>query len=901
MEHTTKTSPGERRLIGEMLPIREISEAGTAEKGRANGRINNLHRWWATRPTNVSRIIAYAALVWPPLSDHEDTIRDMYDYAKSTDHTKPAIRERVRRQIRKIWGDHVPKVLDPFGGLGSLSFAAGWLGCESHSMDYNPVAVFIQKCSLEYPAKYGEGLVDDVRDAADAILEEIHEAVREFYPDCEMDDGLTYDCYGYRWCRTIPCMCGATIPLVKSYMLSESSGICLYPKTEGQIVRFGVAGGPYGPIPDDFDPKKGSIGGNVIKCLACGHTYTNMEMRTMFNEGRGGEQMMVAVYTHPKKPGRSYIEIDKDDHTLYERCAAELGRHRAQFRTKYGIDPVPSDIIPTPDGLEYKEGSPYWGVLLVVMHGYTRWEHLFNTRQLLCLVSVLDILRQAEARLTEQHGVEYGCAIMSYMALILDKTVETYCRLSPWSVDSGRVRPCFATQALRPTADYAEGALHRIWKQNTNSVLSGLEATLSAADGSTYEVQMGSATVLPYDDEYFDAVCTDPPYYDSMQYSKTADFFYVWLKRTIGHLPPYKDLFRGVLSPKKDEVVETASRATGITDKTRHLVRDKAGYQSLMTKSLQEMYRVLKYDGILTLVYTHKSTDGWETLIQAMLDSGFVVTAAWPIDTEGKSRMRANNSAALASSIYMVGRKWKKQPKAYYGNVREELRAHVCGRLGQFMKQGVNGADFYIAAIGVSCEVFGKYEMVVRDDDGRQVTVRDMLSDIRGICSDHIVKTLTTGAAGEIDSMSKMYISWRWAYGDRAVPYDDARKLFTGVGLNIDDHIGTILKKTCQDMTILDSAHREKDIRTKNTIDILHKALQLWRDQETDAMHELLMSTGNRNNPKFDSIMRAIIGAGAAQPGIHPETVEKRELEAFLAGRKSEAHGPRDVSLDGFM
>ncbi len=891
---------GERRLIGEMLPIRKISEAGAAEKGRANGRINNLHRWWATRPTNVSRITAYAALVWPPLSDHEDTIRDMYDYAKSTDHTKPAIRERARARIRKVWGGHTPKVLDPFGGSGALPFAAAWLGCESHSMDYNPVAVFMQKCSLEYPAKYGKSLIDDVRNAADTMRQEIHEAVGKFYPGGEMDDGLTYDFYGYRWCRTIPCMCGVTIPLVKSYVLSKSRDIYLCPKVEGQIVRFDVVGGSYGPIPEGFDPKKGSIGGNVVQCGVCGHTYTNQEMRTMFNNGKGGEQMLVAVFTHAKKQGRFYMEIDEDDHARYEQCAIELESSRARFRAKYGVDPIPSDIIPTPDGKEYHMNGPCWHATGIVAHGYTRWERLFNTRQMLCLVSMLNILRRTEAHLTEQHGLEYGCVIMSYMALMLSKTVERYCRLSPWRSDSGRIVDCFALQSLKPTADYAEAAPHRIWLQSTESVLDGLGAALSAADGSAYVVQRGSATDLPYDNEYFDAICTDPPYYDSIHYSKAADFFYVWLKRAVGHMPIYEGLFRGVSSPDSDEAVQTTVLARNLP-RMSNLVRNKAGYQSLMTRSLKEMYRVLKHDGILTLVYTHKSTDGWETLIQAMLDSGFVVTATWPIDTESKSRAGSIDTASLASSIYMVGRKWKKQPKAYYGNVREELRAHVCNRLDQFMKQGVNGADFYIAAIGVSCEVFGKYETVVRDDNGRQVTVEGMLSDIRGICSDHIVKTLTTGAAGEIDSMSKLYISWRWAYGDRAVPYDAARKLFTGVGLNIDDHVDTILKKTGRDMTMLDSAHRKKDIRTKNTIDVLHKALQLWRDQETDMMRELLLSTGNQGNPKFDQTIQAIIEAGAAKPDVHPETAEKRELEAFLSGRKLEAPGPRNVNLDGFM
>ena len=628
-------------------------------------------------------------------------------------------------------------MLDPFGGSGALPFAAAWLGCESHSMDYNPVAVFIQKCALEYPAKYGKKLIDDVKDAADAIQREIQEAVGEFYPDRTMDDGLTYDLYGYRRCRTIPCVCGATIPLVKSYVLSESSGACLYPKVDGKTVRFGVVGGPYGPIPDGFDPKKGSIGGNVIKCIVCGHTHTNLEMVAMFNEEKGGERMLVVVYTHPKKRGRFYAEVDAGDRALCDRCAAELERRREEFRTEYGIDPVPMDIIPTPDDREYSEGGSHWHTTGVVLHGYTRWEHLFNTRQLMCLVTILSILRRAEARLIKQCGEEYGCAIMSYMALILDKTVERYCRLSPWAIDSGRVRDCFSSQSLKPTTDYVDATPHRIWQQGTESVLGGVAATLSAADGSTYVVQRASATRLPYENEYFDAICTDPPYYDSIHYSKTADFFYVWLKRAVGHMPMYRGLFRGVASPDGDEAVQTTGDVIGL-DRTSSLLRDKDGYQDLMTKSLMEMYRVLKYDGVLTLVYAHKSTDGWEALIQAMLDAGFVVTAAWPIDTESKSRMKAQDTASLASSIYMVGRKWQKKPKAYYRDVMNELRGHVCGQLDRFMEAGVAGADFYIAAIGVSCEVYGQYERVVRDDDGRQVTISEMLSDIRGICSDHI-------------------------------------------------------------------------------------------------------------------------------------------------------------------
>ena len=216
------------------------------------------------------------------------------------------------------------------------------------------------------------------------------------------------------------------------------------------------------------------------------------------------------------------------------------------------------------------------------------------------------------------------------------------------------------------------------------------------------------------------------------------------------------------------------------------------------------------------------------------------------------------------------------------------------------MEAGVGGADFYIAAIGASCEIYGKYENVVRNDDGRTVTVSDILSEIRGICSDHIVKTLTAGPAGDIDAMSKLYISWRWAYGDQSVPYDIARKLFTGVGLNMDDHTGTLLKKTGQTMAMQDHMHREGDIRPKNMIDILHKALRLWRDQETDEMEELLRSTGSQNGDAFNRVIQAVIEAGAPRRGAHPETAERRDLAAFRSRFGPGPTGAQTGRIDDF-
>ncbi|MBI1658875.1 MAG: DUF1156 domain-containing protein [Thaumarchaeota archaeon] len=885
-----------------MLPLKEISEGGAAEKGRKNGRINNLHRWWAAKPTNVSRITAYAALVDPPLEPHRDAILEMCNYAKTTDPDKPATRNMMRRKLREAWKEP-PKVLDPFGGAGALPFAASWLGCETYSMDYNPVAVLIQKCVLEYPSRYGRKLLYDVKRVAGEVEKELREATRQFYPDGDMrpvdGSGRVYGHYAYKWCRIVPCGCGVTIPLVQSYALSKKDGIFLYPVIEDGKVRFGIAGGTekrnYGKGPGGMvKVPKGQITNKIATCVACGRRYTNIELRDMFNRGEGSEKLMVAVTVNPQKPGRYYVVIDQDDVELYEKCGSELESRRTVFRAEYGIDPLPDGIIPQPDGKEYRLGGPTWHVQSVATMGYTRWHHLFNTRQRLCIVILVDILRKTEAKLEQAHSADYTTAVMSYMAMIFDKTIEKCTRLSPWQSRDEVVRHCFPQQALKNAWDYAEVGPSDIWNKSIRSVLEGLRASLAAENETIPDVRRASATNLrEFGSDYFDVICTDPPYYDSMQYSKTADFFYVWLKIVVGHR--HTELFQGALSPKKNEVVETAGDAIGCKPGDYDGVRGDSDYQKLMTSALKEMHRVLKPNGILTLVYAHKSLPGWETLIQSMLDAGFNITAAWPIDTESTSRMGARKTASLASSIYMVARKWPKEPPAYYRAVRPELREHVCAKLDWFMEQGVNGADFYIAAIGASCEVYGKYQTVL-NDDGTEVKVSDMLHEIRGMCSEFIVKKLTTGGAGDMDSMSKLYVSWRWAYGDRPVDYDQARKMFTGVGLDVDSHMGDIVVKEDKAVRVLDAPSR-KDIKIRNTIDVLHAALNLWSEQKMDEMRALLASYGKAGDPKFKSLCQAIIGAGDASDA-HPETKEKRVIESFLLGRKDEAVVAPSGTLD---
>ncbi|MYB26425.1 MAG: DUF1156 domain-containing protein [Candidatus Dadabacteria bacterium] len=853
---------GKNRLIGTIIPINEISKGGAAEKNKKNNRINNLHRWWASRPTTVSRITAYAALVDPPIEDHKKMILDMCDYDNTTKPERIAVRDAARKRIKEKW-ENPPKVLDPFGGTGALPFSAAWLGCESHSMDYNPVAVLIQKCALEYPPKYGPSLKDDVAQYAKKVGDILKERTAQYHPSS--------DHYGYIWCRTIQCNCGYTIPLMHNYILSKRRGIYFRPAAQKGKIKF--------TIDDKGDVPPPQVGGNRAICVKCGRPYTNLEIRDMTWD-HGSEMMCVAVSIPKRGASRQYRPVNKKDHTLYDSCTAQLEEHRARFREKYDIDPIPDLAMPTPDGQEFRPDRPSWHVLRIVTFGYTRWSQLFNDRQLLCIVILLEILREIEQDVVAQHGRERGTAIMTYLGLIMDKVLEKYSRLSPWYNTMEMVTHCFGIQTLGNTWDYAEVAPHAIWEKSVLSVLEGMATALS--NNTQCNVQRASATHLPHPDNTFDAICTDPPYYDSMQYSYTSDFFYVWLKRSIGHLHP--NLFRGTHTPKKNEVIETKSLAKRLTPDC--VVRDSDGYQDLMSKSLKQMHRVLKPDGVLVLVYAHKTTEGWETLIKSILEAKFTITAAWPVDTENTSRMKSHDTASLASSIYMVARKWERKPPAEWRTVQLEFREHVCALLDRLIKANITGSDFYIAAIGSALEIFGKYK-AVRRSNGEQITIDEILDEMRTLCSEFIVKMLTQGGSGNIDPLTKLYITWRWAYGNQKVHFDVARKLFTGVGRNMDEYSGKggIIRRKGSEVKLLTHQERDKEIRIKSRIDAIHQAIRYWHANKLDDMKEILRETGNIGDV-FNAVCKAIARAG------NGETDEAREIDQFRSGREEEINEP---------
>ena len=669
------------------FPIREVSQESSKEKNIRHGHISTLHIWWARRPLASSRATIYSALIPKPEDDLEwDKKRQfIIELSKWENSLNPNYIQKARRDILSANGGKTLRVLDPFSGGGSIPLECLRLGLETYANDYNPVAVLILKCTLEYPQRYGKPeqieveeehlgqkikvkklknpLLEDVKKWGDFVLETAREEISKFYP--QDPDGAVP--VGYIWARTVPCQnpaCGAEIPLMRQFWLAKKDKrkIALRPYVKDGRVEFEIVGQD-GAFPEDFEPEKGTVARAIAVCPVCGSVVKDDRVRKLFQEGKAGQRMVAVVLHYPDRQGKFYRLAEERDIEAYRQAEEYLKVKREKLVQEWGIDPVPDE--PTPEG----RGKGAERAFSVRNYSLNTWGDLFNARQKLALITFTEKVKLAYKRMIEEgYEEDYAKAVVSYLALGISRVSEYMSNLCIHDNTQERTVHVFGRQALPMVWDYSELnplseavgswlsmvhrrillAIHSISQVNSYSTIIAKVSRTHASDeeyGDLLEeentkekhipyVIQASATSLPYPDNFFDAVFTDPPYYNNVPYADLSDFFYVWLKRSIGNL--YPELFSTPLTPKSKEICEMSG-----WDSVRYGYKDKKFFEENLKQAFREIHRVLKPNGILVVVYTHKSTSGWETLINSLLEAGFVITASWPIDTEMKSRLRA--------------------------------------------------------------------------------------------------------------------------------------------------------------------------------------------------------------------------------------------------------------------
>ena len=879
-------------LIEDFIPIKEISKESAREKSIRHGHISTLHIWWARRPLVASRAAVFASLVKTPENKEkkEELTKFLIELCKWENSNNKQIINKARKLILENNNGKPPKVLDCFAGGGSIPLEALRLGCETYALDLNPVAYLILLCTLVYPQKYGKPVYDekgfakiqnrlahDVEKWGKWVLEEAKKEIGKFYPN-EPDGSVPV---AYLWARTVKCpnpSCGAEIPLIRQYWLckKENKKVSLKPivNQKEKRVDFKIVEGKE----IDFNPSEGTMKKGTATCLVCGNTADGKYIRKESQEGRMGQRMTTVVLTHPKKKGKIYRLATQKDAEVFEKAKKELEKYRGKKIKvgKHEISLIPDEPMNKDDPTTVA-GRGY---------GFSVWSDLFNPRQLLSIITFLLKVREAKEKILEEEGdEEYAKAVVSYLALALSRATNRMCSLAYWFIPGEKIQPAFGRQALPMVWDYVElgvfGDASGSWDTNLHDVLNIFEAT--KLESSIGKIMQGNATSQPFQSNFFDAVVTDPPYYDAIMYSDLSDFFYVWLKRSVGDL--YPDQFSTLLTPKSPEIVQSPLRHGKDKEKA------KKWYEEQMTKAFQECSRVLKDNGYLVVVFAHKSTTAWETFINSLLDSDLIPVSSWPIQTEMQTRVRARGTASLASSFFITCKKFEREEEGYFNDIKEELEKKVKQKLEEFWKQGIRGADFFISAIGPAVEVFGRYKKV-RKLSGEEVSVAEFLDLVRQIVTDYSLrKILHEGSLGEIDEITRFYILWRWAYNNNEILFDDARKLAQALGAEADQliHKRDILLKKGDKVKLLGPKERvkDKDLGEPKSgmpapmIDVIHKVCLLNWDNKRKELGEFIKNSGYSDDETIWTVAQAL-------SEILPEgDEEKRMIQALLVSKST--------------
>ncbi|HYU71681.1 MAG TPA: DUF1156 domain-containing protein [Ktedonobacteraceae bacterium] len=800
-----------KRLIEVDLPIKLISEHARREK--SSGPISMLHVWWARRPLAACRAVLCAAL-WPDPADENcppafriavASILCKFAEKIRTDHivaelcgshlkdwqlvtpstlkpdwqSSPAMRYKLLNFIADFANSDAsanptfletaraltqaahesldgtpgtpPIVVDSFAGGGAIPVEAQRVGADAFASDLNPVAVLLNKVVLEYMPRYGQRLIDEVQTWGNWIKEQAEQELVDFYPKDPSGDTPI----AYLWARTITCEgpgCGAEVPLMRSLWLakknSKSVALRMIPNLENKHVDFEIV----------EDAKINDVGDGTIrrgsaKCPVCGYATPIASVRRQLKQQHGGTanaRLFAIVTTRKDEQGRFYRLPTYEDTEAIYRADTELQKRNSMYQGVLSL--VPNE--PTPQG----GGSGSGRAFSQRNYGIDRFEEFFNSRQALAMTVFTKLVQEVGKKLSSEYAENLAIAVQTCLSFAVDREADHLNSACAWNPTGQKIQHLFTSPKLPIVWDFSEaqpfGDSVGDWSHAVDCVITALQnASYSAVTG---RAESASAITLTLPDNSSHVFATDPPYYDAIPYADLSDFFYVWLKRTVGD--KYPDLFKTELTPKDDECVVDEVKG-----------HDKAYFEHMMGQAMAEGCRILVPEGICLVVFAHKSTAGWEAQLQAMNDAGWTITGSWPIDTEMGTRLRAMDSAALASSIHLVCRPRKNPDGSLrtgdvgdWRDILQELPRRMKEWMPRLAAEGIVGADAIFSCLGPALEIFSRYSYVERAD-GERVTLKEYLEHVWAAVSREALNTIFQGAdTSSFEPDARLTAMWLW-------------------------------------------------------------------------------------------------------------------------------------------
>ena len=799
-----------RKLIEVALPLDAINAASAREKSIRHGHPSTLHLWWARRPLAACRAVLFASLVddpsaRPDLFPTEEAqgaererlfglVEQLVQWENSSD---AGVLGEARAEIAKYCdGESLPAVLDPFAGGGSIPLEAQRLGLEAHGSDLNPVAVLINKALVEIPPVFAgrvpvnpgdrqsaglgswpgaSGLACDVRWYGQWMRDRAEERIGHLYPQVDLPPehgGGSAAVIAWLWTRTARCpnpVCGGEAPLASSWWLSKKKGrdAWVEPVVDhaAKAVRYEIGGGEGGP---SEAPKQGRA---QFRCVFCSSPIPGDHVKAQAQAGGLGAQLMAVVAQGDRR--RVYLPPD-----AYHERAAQI--------------PPPPD---PPSGRLPDEALGF----RVQRYGMGEWADLFTPRQLTALCCFADLVAEAREQARADAlaagmgddptplrdggtgATAYAEAVSVYLGFAVSKCSDYWSNLCSWHNTGEKVRSTFGRQAIPMVWDFAETNPFSDSTGNWSAMVDWTQKALAAvpAGGRGVVVQRDATASVsgPV------VVSTDPPYYDNIGYSDLSDFFYVWLRRTVGGVFP--DVCSTLLAPKAQELIAAPYRHGGDRDAAEEFFEAGLGGVFARLRDVQDPRFPLSVYYAFKQAETSEegatASTGWETMLTGLLRAGFQITGTWPVRSELANRMRSQQSNALASSIVLVCRPLPEgAPLASRREFLDALAAELPAALADLQKASIAPVDVAQAAIGPGMAVFSRYSRVI-EADGAQMGVRAALAAINRVLDETLEAT-----EADLDSDTRWALTWHAQKGFEPGDYGQAEQLSKSRNTSVD-------------------------------------------------------------------------------------------------------------------
>lgn len=787
-----------KKLIEVAIPLDTINDASAYDKMPGIGaHPKGIHYYPARLPLPSARAILFASMVDDPSSnpdkfpteedqekERERLFQIIRNFCEPKIHAKPKAFEAAINEINLHCNNNLPTVHDPFSGGGAIPLEGMRLGMKAIAADLNPVSVFLNTATLELLPKFANqppittekqtkltttkwenaaGVVQDLKHFGSIIQERAEKKLSKYYPTINIPGRGESTVITYIWARTVKCpnpACGCEMPLVKSFALRSKKTPKTYFKAiiernnGNKLVGFEIT---------QTNPGPGTIKRNKAACCACNEPVTLNYIKEEGKAGRMGNRLAALVVDLGR--GKGYYAPTPEQESVALNAP---------------VDWSPDFIMS--DHPQYMAPPRY---------GLTHFKDLFTNRQLYSLTTLSTLIHEWHKENVGKIDQDYLNLLTLYFFFSIDRLADFNCNVSRWKASGEQQMQLFSSNRVAMAMDYTEanliGPKAITWLNAVGMTADAINVTLTKYCKPGRAIQKNAEVSDPLLSNLL--VSTDPPYYNNIPYADLMDFFYVWMKKNLE--PYYPQITKTLLTPKAEELVANEFRFDGNKEKAKEHFED--GFKKAFTVLKEAMddrfpmsiYYAFKQEevedtadddddsspGDITL------TTGWETILEAVVQSGFQITATWPLRASQQWRLRAMGSNALASYIVMICRKRiDKAPSITRRQYIQELKRELPHALEVLQRSNLAPVDLAQAALGPGMGIYSKYTEIL-EQDGSKMRVRTALTLINKTLDE-----ILTEQEGDFDGETRWALAWFEQYGTAKQPYGDAESLCRAKG-----------------------------------------------------------------------------------------------------------------------